>query len=137
MKKQIRSREDIQQLIDEFYRRVRQDGLIGPIFNDIAKVDWDHHLPIMYDFWETILLDTGKYSRNAMEPHLRLNEKVKLLPQHFERWKQLFFETLDEYFEGEKVKEARMRVQSIAGVMQLKLEKISQPIPVLKTPAKE
>lgn len=124
-------------LIDEFYTKVRQDAVIGPIFNDIAKVNWEHHLPVMYDFWETILLDTGKYSRNAMEPHFRLNEKVKLLPVHFARWKQLFFETLDEHFEGEKVKEAKLRVHSIAGIMQLKMEKINQPIPVLKRPSGE
>ncbi len=137
MRKQIESREDIKLLIDEFYNKVRRDEVIGYIFNDIARVQWDHHLPIMYDFWETVLLDTGKYSRNAMEPHFRLNEKVKLLPAHFDRWKQLFFETLDEYFEGEKVKEAKLRVHSIAGIMQLKMEKLNRPFSMINPEKKE
>ena len=130
MKKEIESREDIQLLIDQFYNKVKKDEVIGYIFNDIAKVDWNHHLPIMYDFWETILLDAGKYSRNAMEPHFRLNKLIPLQRQHFERWKQLFFATLDEYFEGEKVQLAKARATGIAGIMQLKMEKAQEIIPI-------
>lgn len=125
MKKDIESREDICLLIDKFYELVKKDEVIGYLFNDIARVDWDHHLPVMYDFWETVLLDAGKYSRNAMEPHFRLNEKVRLTSVHFDRWLALFFSTLDECFEGKKVELARTRARSIAGIMLLKMEKMA------------
>lgn len=51
MKKDIENRNDVQLLIDSFYEKVKADKVIGYIFNDIAKVDWGKHLPVMYDFW--------------------------------------------------------------------------------------
>jgi hemoglobin len=55
MKKDIADRKDIEQLINSFYDKVRADELIGYIFNDVANVDWPHHMPVMYDFWEGII----------------------------------------------------------------------------------
>ncbi|HVI43303.1 MAG TPA: group III truncated hemoglobin [Chitinophaga sp.] len=125
--KEIASREDIELLVNSFYDKVKADDLIGFIFNDIAKVDWPHHLPIMYDFWESLLLDTGKYGRNAMEPHFELNKKIQLQPAHFGRWLQLFEATISEHFTGEKAELAVTRARSIKGIMSLKMEKINNP----------
>jgi hemoglobin len=124
--KDITSRADIELLINTFYEKVRADQLIGPIFNDIANVDWPHHLPIMYDFWESMLLDTGVYTRNAMEPHFRLNEKVPLLPEHFARWISIFESTVQQLFEGDKASLAITRARSIKGIMELKMGKINE-----------
>ena len=82
----------------------------------------------MYDFWETLLLDASLYGGNVMEPHFLLNKKVKLEPWYFDRWLLLFFQTLDENFEGPKVDEAKKRVQNIARIMQFKMEHINSPI---------
>ncbi len=119
----IRSPGDIRLLVDSFYEKVKPDPVIGYFFHEIARVDWDHHLPVMYDFWETVLLDAGKYSRNAMEPHFRLNAKERLKPEHFERWLALFSRTIDEHFSGPVAEIARTRAESIAGIMRLKMEK--------------
>ena len=54
MKKDIVTRGDIEKLVDGFYNKVRKDTMLGFIFVDIAKVNWDTHLPIMYDFFEII-----------------------------------------------------------------------------------
>ena len=54
-KKDIESREDIIAFVNRFYNKVEADPVIGYIFTDIAKVNWDHHLPRMYDFWESVL----------------------------------------------------------------------------------
>lgn len=113
-------------LISTFYEKVRADELIGPIFNNIANVDWPQHLPIMYDFWESMLLDTGTYTRNAMEPHFRLNEKVRLLPEHFERWIHLFEAAVRQLFQGEKAELAITRARSVRGIMELKMGKINE-----------
>ena len=121
MKKDISSKADIQIIIDRFYEQVRADETIGFIFNDIAKVDWTHHMPIMYDFWESTVFGTGTYTRNAMTPHFQLNEKVPLTAAHFERWLQLFESTIDALFEGASADLMKERGKGIAGLMQLKL----------------
>jgi truncated hemoglobin YjbI len=40
---------EITRLVDAFDDRGREDGLLGPIFNDVARVEWAAHLPRMYD----------------------------------------------------------------------------------------
>ncbi len=121
-KKEIRSREEIIQLVDKFYEKVRADDLIGFIFNDIAKVDWEKHLPVMYDFWEGVLFYTGGYTGNPMIAHRKLNTVFNLTPEHFKQWVHLFHATVDENFRGEKAELAKQRSTSIATVMQLKIK---------------
>ena len=120
MRTDIRDRADIARLVNLFYDKVKKDETIGFIFNDIARVDWDHHLPIMYDFWEGIIFQTGKYDGNPMQVHMSLNQKTPLLPAHFARWKKLFIETVNELFEGEKAELTRQRAVSIATMMEIK-----------------
>ena len=55
MKKDIQTGEDIKLLVDNFYKKAIADDSLGHIFTDVAKVNWEHHLPIMYAFWESIL----------------------------------------------------------------------------------
>jgi hemoglobin len=118
----IQSRIDIELLINTFYDKVKKDDTIGFIFRDIAKVNWEHHLPIMYDFWETLLLDATSYSKNAMEPHYTLNRKVSLEEKHFQRWLQLFFGTVDDLFSGDNATMAKTKARSIAALMQFKMK---------------
>ena len=47
--REIKNKEDIILLVDEFYKKANKDPLLGPVFNDIAKVNWEKHLPIMYN----------------------------------------------------------------------------------------
>lgn len=126
-KKQITSRADIQLLVDNFYEKVKSDAVIGYIFQDIARVDWDKHLPIMYDFWEQLLLDSNRYGRNTMAPHFALNQKIGLQPVHFDRWILLFETTVNELFTGEKAELAISRGRSIRDIMQFKMQQINQP----------
>jgi hemoglobin len=114
MRPDIHTDEDIKQLIDAFYEKVRSDEVIGYIFNDIAQVDWAHHLPKMYAFWQFLLLGQETYQGNPMEVHRRLHEKVKLTEAHFDRWLLLFHQTVDELFEGLVAEEAKNRSALIA-----------------------
>jgi hemoglobin len=118
----IQSKKDIELLIKSFYDKVIKDETIGFIFNDIAKVNWELHLPIMYNFWETLLLDASTYRNNAMEVHYVLNRKFPLEENHFRRWLQLFSETVDELFSGEKAVMAKKKAKSIADLMQYKMK---------------
>ncbi|HJW29025.1 MAG TPA: group III truncated hemoglobin, partial [Saprospiraceae bacterium] len=106
MNPDIETTEDIKLLIDTFYSKVRNDDVIGYIFNDIAQVDWEKHLPKMYAFWGFLLLGQDSYQGNPLEPHRRLNEKVKLTEAHFDRWLLLFHETVEELFQGKVAEEA-------------------------------
>jgi len=121
MKKDIQSIADIRVLIDHFYVRVVPDPMIGSIFTDTFKVNWEKHLPIMYSFWENTLFYTGNYTGNPMMIHRRIHELVQLTPEKFDRWVTLFCSTVDELFEGEKAELAKQRAESIATIMKIKI----------------
>lgn len=119
----IETRKDVRLFVDHFYRKVLDDAHIGFIFKDVAKINMDEHMPIMYDFWESTLFQSNIYKGNPMEVHLRLNDKVKLQKSHFEQWLKLFNESIDELFSGEKAELAKTRALSIATVMQIKISR--------------
>lgn len=121
MKKDITSRNDIVLLVDEFYKKIKEDDLLGFIFTDIAKVDWTAHLPIMYDFFENILFYTGPYTGNPMELHKHVNQLFPLTDVHFSRWIELFNNTVDELFKGEMALLVKQRAFNIANIMKEKI----------------
>ncbi len=122
MKKQIETRTDIELLINEFYTKAKADEVIGYIFTEVVELSWEIHMPIMYNFWETILLHSGNYRGGMMQKHFALDKKERLTPAHFARWKKLFLETVDTYFIGEKADEAKKRVELMSELMLFKVE---------------
>jgi hemoglobin len=121
MKKDIESRSDVELLVNTFYDKVKEDDVIGYIFNDVVKVNWEKHLPVMYNFWENTIFYTGSYSGNPLLTHKHLHRVAPLNPEHFQRWIKLFTATVDELFEGNRAELARQRALSIATVMQIKI----------------
>jgi hemoglobin len=119
----IQNRNDIETLINAFYAKVRVNRVIGHIFNDIAKVNWETHLPKMYSFWSSLLLGEQTYSGNPMIKHIALSKIASMTATEFSEWIRLFTETVDELFRGEKAKEAKLRAANIARLM---LHKIQQ-----------
>ncbi|MBS1513374.1 MAG: group III truncated hemoglobin [Bacteroidetes bacterium] len=117
----ITSRADIERLIIRFYDKVKKDDTIGFIFTEVVPINWDHHIPVIVDFWESILLDNPVYQKNAMEVHYTLNKKVPLQKEHFDTWILLFTNTVDELFEGRIAHLAKSRAKSIANVMHFKM----------------
>ncbi len=120
-RKDITQRKDIEQLVNEFYEKVKLDETIGPIFTDVAHVNWEKHLPVMYDFWENIIFQTGNYTGNPMSAHFKIHEKHPFTKAHFTRWLAIFQETLNDCFEGPNTELARQRALSIATVIEIKL----------------
>ena len=118
--KDIESRQDIDKLMWSFYDRMMVDPVIGYIFTHYAKLDLKVHIPILADFWETVLFQKPVYKRGpkVMEAHFDLNKKVQLRKQHFSRWVFLFHQTIDELFSGTKAGLAKERSVSIAELMQ-------------------
>lgn len=114
----IASRDDIEQLVNAFYGRVRADTILGPIFDDVAHTDWDAHLPKMYDFWETVLFGTSAFQGNPLAVHLALAARTPLGAREFGRWLRLFHESVDTLFSGPRAGDAKVRASRIAAVMQ-------------------
>ena len=121
MKKDIRTRRDIERLVNRFYDRVKADGLLGPVFNDVARVNWEKHLPVMHDFWDNTIFFSGAYSGNPMLLHQLLHGRFALTQAHFDRWTDLFNATVDEFFFGDNASMAKQRAESIAAVIRSKI----------------
>jgi hemoglobin len=75
--------QQIRELVDSFYSRVRHDELLGPVFADAIGQDWEEHLGKMTDFWSTVVLASRRYKGNPMLAHIAL---PRLRHEHFERW---------------------------------------------------
>ncbi len=125
MKPDIQTRADVELLVNTFYDKVKQDDLLGPIFGEIMHVNWDVHLPKMYDFWEFILFQKGNYKGQPFPPHLRVNEINPLSTGHFDRWLKLFYETADFLFEGPKTLELKEKSNNIKQVWAYKINHIN------------
>ncbi len=110
----ISTRADIERLVDSFYGRVKLHPLLGPQF---MHVNWVTHLPVMYDFWSSMLLGDQTYHGSPFQKHVNL----PINREHFAAWLELFNQTIDEAFRGEKADEIKSRAQSIAGIFQHKM----------------
>ncbi|MEJ7683524.1 MAG: group III truncated hemoglobin [Segetibacter sp.] len=124
MKQDIESREDIFLLVKKFYEKLLGDKTISYIFTDVAKIDLKHHLPVLVDFWDMVLFDSGTYKKNAVEPHMVLNQQSKFEKHHFDTWLKYFTTTVDELFDGKVAFIAKQRAKSIATIMQIKIAQL-------------
>ncbi len=125
VKNDIENREDLLLLVTRFYEKLLADPSISFFFTDIAKIRLTHHLPVLVDFWDSVLFGSDTYRKNAMQPHLDLHRRSPFTPEHFETWLRHFNETVDELFEGETAFIAKERARSIATVMRIKTSQLS------------
>ena len=114
----ITDRRDVACLVNVFYERVRADDTLGPIFDDIAHVDWPTHLPLMYDFWESVLFGTATFKGAPLEVHRTLAQRTPLTSGGFGRWIALFHETVDDLFAGTAADRAKQSASRIALALQ-------------------
>jgi len=117
VKEDIQTLDDIKLLVDQFYGKIRENDLLGPIFDSVIKDKWPEHLDKMYRFWESILLANNTYNGRPFPPHAQLPVQLK----HFDQWKALWFETLDELYQGEVADMAKWRATKIAEVFHAKI----------------
>ena len=122
MKYDISTHADIDHLVQTFYDKLLQDDLLQPIFRQTILPHLEVHLKTIADFWDSILLDADIYRGNVTEKHIALDKKFPLSHNEFNRWLLLWKQTTDELFEGEKSEMVKFRAQSIADIMQYKLD---------------
>ncbi len=107
----IKTREDLEFLLTGFYEVATKDEQIGHHF---AELDLVSHLPVIVDFWEKILFGKPVYFGNPLLIHQKINEIFPLKSEHFERWLEIFSQTVDKFFTGETAENAQLRARTIA-----------------------
>ena len=122
MKKDLENREDVYLLVASFYKKVRQHDTLGPFFNGVIK-NWDEHLERLTTFWEASLFLKTKYTGNPLETHVKVdadnNHKISEL--HFGLWLNLWFQTIDELFEGDYAQNAKFKARKMGSFLYLKM----------------
>lgn len=110
------SPEQIAELVRRFYADVATDDLLGPMFEEVAQVDWAEHLPKLTAFWCRALLGIEGYSGNPFRAHALVHDQRPFTPAHFQRWLDLFFETVQSGWEGPRVERALDLATNVARV---------------------
>jgi hemoglobin len=121
MKKEIEDIEDIKVFVNDFYAKVRNDQLIGPIFSETIPGDWQPHLDKMYTFWNAALFGVPGFRGNPFAKHAPLGIEL----QHFTRWLELFYETIDGNFEGFIAEDAKNRAGLMANMFLNRLQQMN------------
>ena len=110
------SRDEIAEMVRRFYADVSQDDLLGPMFNEVARVDWSEHLPKLAAFWCRALLGQPGYQGNPYRAHALVHAKHQFTAAHFERWLTLFHETLELGWTGPSARRALDLADNVARV---------------------
>ncbi len=113
----IKNRNDVSNLVQTFYAKIRKDDLLGEIFNGhIPEDQWAVHLCKLTDFWETNLFGIVKFKGNPTQKHINMDANLHytIEQKHFGQWLHLWFETIDELFEGEYAEKAKNSARKMA-----------------------
>lgn len=115
--KLIENRNDIKILVDAFYFKIRKDDMLGPIFNrHISDAQWPEHLNTLTDFWETNLFGVARFKGSPTQKHLNVDKNLNhsIDQHHFGRWIQLWFQTIDELYEGTVAEKAKYAARKMS-----------------------
>ncbi len=121
-KHDIKTREDVALLVRSFYEKVRADDVLGPFFNNTIK-DWEAHLELLTTFWESSLFLKTKYLGNPLEAHVKVDKQHhhSITELHFGLWLNLWYQTIDELFEGDYAENAKRRARKMGTFLYLKI----------------
>lgn len=116
MKYDTINRDNVKELVDQFYNHVRTDDLLGPVFLKALGRDWTAHLERLSEFWSTIVLGTRSFHGNVYATHMKLNG---IEPTHFQRWLALFEQTANQLFEPEQACKFIVMARRVASSLQI------------------
>ena len=108
--------DEIAEMVRRFYADVTMDDLLGPMFNEVARVDWSEHLPKLTAFWCRALLGEPGYQGNPFRAHMLVHAQREFTPALFERWLILFHETLELGWCGPNTQRALELADNVARV---------------------
>ena len=105
----------------KFYELAFRDDTIGFFFTQVVPLDLETHLPIIADFWDSVLFGARGYGKNVMQIHQHISSLSKIEKHHLQRWVALFHHVISDHFQGENAELMKQRAQSIATLMEIKL----------------
>ena len=122
MKKDLKTRADVFLLVSTFYEKVRKEETIGYFFNNTIK-NWDEHLETLTTFWESNLFLKGKYLGDPLTAHAKVDKENNnsITEFHFGIWLNLWYQTIDELFEGDYAENAKRRARKMSTFLYLKI----------------
>lgn len=118
----IIDRADIEKIVRQFYSIAMTNKDIGFFFTDVVALNLDLHMPVICDFWESILFGTGTYRGNPMIKHIELSRLHKIERRHFDSWLRLWKTTINQLHSGQKADEMILKSQTMAKLMLYKIE---------------
>ena len=114
-------RAAIHDLVVHFYREVAFDDLLGPVFGEVAEVDWAEHIPRLIGYWCRVLLGDPSYDGRILTAHERVDAEQPFDAALFDRWYRLFVESVDSGWSGPHVDRAKRHAAHMAGVLSRRL----------------
>ena len=124
------SRAEIHDLVIDFYREIVFDPDLGPIFEEVAEVDWAEHIPKLIDFWARVLLGEPGYDGFVLAVHEHVHHLQALRLEHFDRWFELFAESVDARWHGPYADAAKDHANRMAGTLARRILHEPWPAPV-------
>ncbi len=123
----ITGRPDIVRLVDGFYLAVRADDRLGHVFDEVAKVQWETHLPKLYDFWDSVIFGAGTFRGNPIAAHANLLPLTDLEWSLFEHWLDLFRSTVGRMFIGDRADHIVRCAEDMACVIYSRIHGVPDP----------
>lgn len=117
----LANRDDVEVLLRRFYGQIFADDVLAEPFSELRAQGLESHLPVMCDFWETVLFRAGLYRGNALVVHRQLDRRHPLHAKHFARWLGLWETTVDEMYDGPAADRAKTQAGRIARAMHRRL----------------
>lgn len=117
----IETRADLELVLKRFYDKALSDEAIGNFFTEVVPLHLPTHLPLIVDFWESVVFGSRGYSKDVMGIHRQIHSLAPISKAHLDRWAGLFSATVEEHFSGKNATLMVQRARSIATMMDLKL----------------
>lgn len=120
----LTSRKDIHNLVVGFYRELIMDEVLGPIFEEVAEVDWSKHIPLLIDYWCRVLLGHQTYQGAILVAHRHVHDQQAFTADHFDRWYSFWVATIDQTWAGPLAEKAKSHAAKVGGSLARQLPRI-------------
>ncbi len=112
------SREEIFVMVTRQYADITQDDLLEPFFDfGPGFIDWQAHIATVTDYWCHVVLGEGEYDVDTLENHRQLHAQAAFTPELFDRWLQIFHDTVNDGWSGPHADVANKRATGMAWAM--------------------
>jgi hemoglobin len=129
----LETRSQIHDLVVDFYREIVFDDLLGPMFDEVAEVDWAVHIPRLIDYWCRVLLAGPRHDVAILGPHRRVHELEAFTPRHFDRWYLLFVASVDKGWAGPIAERAKGHAARMATTLSRQLSGTAWTAPAARS----